>query len=407
MKIIKSILYLAIFFVFILPNAIGQGIWTQKASLASTPRYKAVGFSIGNRGYIALGKFSNNLKDLWEYDPAADTWTRKADFAGDARKGAFAFTIGNKAYVGGGDAGTAQLPNYKYDFWEYDPALDKWTQKANFAGGWSCAAVAFSIAGKGYVSMGDGFSYIKNDIWEYDPFTDIWTQKTSCPCSIRKDAAGFVINNKGYIGTGNGPGGWRDDFWEYNPSSDSWTQRANFPGGGRIDAIGFSIRNIGYLGIGLDTSNVNFGVNDDFWEYLPSADSWVQIANFGGGLEWDAISFSIGDTAYVGTGQGFYGSNLWMYSDISNKIDDQNPLINQSTNVSPNPFSNFSFMNLPEGENINIHIYNMLGEQVRKISNVFSSPVKIYRENLPEGMYIYKLFSENKLLGQGKFIISL
>jgi len=161
------------------------------------------------------------------------------------------------------------------------------------------------------------------------------------------------------------------------------------------------------LGIGLDTSNVNFGVNDDFWEYLPSADSWVQIANFGGGLEWDAISFSIGDTAYVGTGQGFYGSNLWMYSDISNKIDDQNPLINQSTNVSPNPFSNFSFMNLPEGENINIHIYNMLGEQVRKISNVFSSPVKIYRENLPEGMYIYKLFSENKLLGQGKFIISL
>jgi len=165
MKVIKSVFYVIVFFVFLLPNAIGQGVWTQKASLAGTFRYKAVGFSIGNKGYIALGKFSNNLKDLWEYDPANDTWTRKADFGGEARFGAFAFTIGNKAYVGGGDAGTAQLPNYKNDFWEYDPALDKWTEKSNFAGGLRCAAVAFCIAGKGYVSMGDGFSYLTKGIW--------------------------------------------------------------------------------------------------------------------------------------------------------------------------------------------------------------------------------------------------
>ena len=93
------------------------------------------------------------------------------------------------------------------------------------------------------------------------------------------------------------------DFWEYNPSFDTWTPRAKFPDDAREGAIGFSIRNIGYLGIGLDSSNVNFGYNDDFWEYIPSTDSWSQISNFGGGLRRDAVTFSIVDTNYVGTGQ--------------------------------------------------------------------------------------------------------
>lgn len=389
MKIIRYVYYVIAFLLFQWPNLIAQGVWTQKASLPGVPRFRAVGFSIGDKGYIALGEYANKLKDLWEYDPTTDTWTRKADFAGDARRGAFAFTIGNKAYVGGGDAGTSHLPNYKYDFWEYDPALDKWTAKANFGGGYRYGAVAFSIAGKGYVAMGDGYTSRKNDLWEYDPLTDVWTQKTSCPCGIRMDAAGFVISNNFYVGLGVGAGRYYYDFWEYNPSFDTWTPRAKFPDDAREGAIGFSIRNIGYLGIGLDSSNVNFGYNDDFWEYIPSTDSWSQISNFGGGLRRDAVTFSIGDTNYVGTGQfSTPEKDLWMYFDLSNKIDNKNLEKTQSTYVAPNPFSDFTYINLPEGENINIHIYNILGAQVREIWNVSSGREKIYRENLSDGIYI-------------------
>ena len=41
-------------------------------------------------------------KDFWEYDPAANTWTQKADFGGTARDGAVGFSIGSKGYIGTG-----------------------------------------------------------------------------------------------------------------------------------------------------------------------------------------------------------------------------------------------------------------------------------------------------------------
>jgi hypothetical protein len=70
--------------------------WMQKADLRydeinvpePTPRSGAVGFSIGYKGYIGTGLHPNdysNLKDFWEYNPAANTWTQKADFGGTAR----------------------------------------------------------------------------------------------------------------------------------------------------------------------------------------------------------------------------------------------------------------------------------------------------------------------------------
>ena len=46
----------------------------------------AVAFSIGSKAYIGTGQDdSSYYKDFWEYDPATDTWTQKADFGGDRR----------------------------------------------------------------------------------------------------------------------------------------------------------------------------------------------------------------------------------------------------------------------------------------------------------------------------------
>ena len=42
------------------------------------------------------------LKDFWEYDPATNAWTQKADFGGTARYGAVGFSIGSKGYIGTG-----------------------------------------------------------------------------------------------------------------------------------------------------------------------------------------------------------------------------------------------------------------------------------------------------------------
>lgn len=134
----------------------------------------AVGFSIGNKGYIGTGGSEGGYNnEFWEWDQTTDVWTRKADFEGIARGSAVGFSIGNKGYIGSGNNSTGDdtiEDTYHKDFWEWDQATDTWTRIADFEGiarGW---AVGFSIGNKGYIGTGrkvfpDSF----RDFWEYDP----------------------------------------------------------------------------------------------------------------------------------------------------------------------------------------------------------------------------------------------
>src|ERR1017187_1330716 len=83
MKLIK---YIVISVIFILLNIEikAQGYWTQKASLPGPGREGAVGFSIGNKGFIGTGFYSDSccsytLNDFGEYDQNSNTWTQRAN----------------------------------------------------------------------------------------------------------------------------------------------------------------------------------------------------------------------------------------------------------------------------------------------------------------------------------------
>ena len=235
-------------------------LWTQKADFGGAARYAAVGFSIGSKGYIGTGSKQEPgfdlIKDFWEYDSSTNLWTQKADFGGAARYTAVGFSIGNKGYIG-----TGFYDVLKKDFWEYDPSTNLWTQKADFGGAARNRAVGFSIGTKGYIGTGNA----TNDFWEYDPSTNLWTQKADFGGEARNDAVGFSIGNKGYIGTGSSHNSvYYKDFWEYDPGTNVWTQKADFGGSARGYAVGFLIGSKGYIGTGYD---VTTGV--DFWEYVP------------------------------------------------------------------------------------------------------------------------------------------
>src|SRR5437763_10070835 len=141
-------------------------------------RFAAVGFSIGNYGYIGTGINFNNatsyFADFWEYDPSINTWTRKADFGGGAQGAAFGFSIGTKGYIGGGQTGSPT-------FWEWDQASNVWTQKTNFTLGSRTTGVGLAINGKGYMGTGSG----QADMWEYDTTLNAWTQKANLPSNGR------------------------------------------------------------------------------------------------------------------------------------------------------------------------------------------------------------------------------
>ncbi len=97
------------------------------------------------------------------------------------------------------------------------------------------------------------------------------------------------------------------------PVGNIWTQKTDFMGIDRYEAVSFSIGNKGYIGTGIDD---NFGTLSDFWEYDQATDSWSQVANYGGGTRSMAVGFSIGNKGYVGTGGG--SKEFWEYDPAIN-----------------------------------------------------------------------------------------
>ncbi|WP_158561296.1 tail fiber domain-containing protein [Emticicia sp. C21] len=305
--------------------------WTRKADFAGNERKAAVGFSIGNKGYIGTGDINGNtLKDFWEYDPLTDTWTQKADVGETKREYAVGFSIGNKGYIGTGY--NNEDSNFLKDFWEYDPTTNRWVQKADFGGAKREQAVGFSIGNKGYIGTGYGVGLLK-DFWEYDPTstvngTDVngnpkgkWLQKADVGGPERYGAVGISTSNKGYIGTGYDENDVRKDFWEYNPVTNEWIQKADFGGTPRGYAVGFSLGDKSYIGTGFNNNNYTKG----FWEYNPTSTingigadgkpkgSWLQKKDVGTGQIESAVGFSIGNKGYIVMGYP-YSKNLWEYN---------------------------------------------------------------------------------------------
>lgn len=348
------------------PNA-----WLQKATFRGVARDEAGAFSIGTKGYLGCGQVNGNErpKDFWELDPVANTWTRKSDFAGALNRGKFGFSIGAKGYIGGGETsretweydpstdrwtqkanlGVSSVGNFNAcrgastftigskgyvcsgdllstvtkrcrDLWEYDPAVNTWTEKRALGnlGGRRRVATGFNIGSKGYIGTGwDGYALIK-DFWEFEPNggNGVWSQKADFGGSARENAVGFSVGTKGYIGTGADATGQRQDFWEYDPGTNTWTQKADFGGGARQCAVGFGIGAKGYIGTGRVGKTT---LKNDFWEYSPGSNTWVQKANFGGAARQAAAAFTIGGKGYIGTGSTpAVAKDFWAYDPVSN-----------------------------------------------------------------------------------------
>jgi len=113
-----------------------------------------------------------------------------------------------------------------------------------------------------------------------------WTKRADFPTSSRFFAVSFSIGDKGYYGLGQKqtePFVYKvyNDWWEYDPAKDAWVQKADFPGGGRLGAKGFSLNGKGYAGSGyfIMPNGPNAGGKDyqsDVYEYDPAANTWTK-----------------------------------------------------------------------------------------------------------------------------------
>lgn len=265
------------------------------------------GLTAGNTYYVRAYAVSSNGTSYGEIirfiTPYKGTWVRKSTFPGNRRNiGAVSISCNGKGYFGGGAAGVStQL----YDFYEYNPTTNSWTQKANVPFDW--AYNGFTINGNIYYSArsygGSGNPYV----YEYNPSSNTWTRKCILPENIFIRGS-FGIGNKGYFNDGG-------TLYEYNPATNVITQKGSFGSSDQHYPIAFSIGTKGYVGGAQYSYN-----NNVFFEYSSSTNTFTQKANYPRcGVEF---SFAIGNKGYAGGGYSYGGGgyyyDVWEYGPTTN-----------------------------------------------------------------------------------------
>lgn len=140
--------------------------WTQKKSYEGSGRAHSAAFTIGDKAYVGTGYAvsTGESHDFWEYDATLDDWTQKADVLGADRGEGVGFAINGKGYLGLGS-------NDLVDLYEFNPINNTWTKKNDFikAGGLYAAAV-FVINNKAYIGTGNDLNInASKSFFEFDP----------------------------------------------------------------------------------------------------------------------------------------------------------------------------------------------------------------------------------------------
>jgi len=153
------------------------GKWLKIGDFSGGKRTKAVCFKIGNNVYVSCGMDNdgNYKNDLWRCNQITGDylfWTKRESFPGTPRVDAVGFALGENGYIGTG----LDVDSVRSDFWRYNPFINKWDQRAYYGGEARYEAVGAGIKindndYRGYIGTGWGgnsSSYF-NDFWHYRP----------------------------------------------------------------------------------------------------------------------------------------------------------------------------------------------------------------------------------------------
>ncbi|MFT5778510.1 MAG: N-acetylneuraminic acid mutarotase [Crocinitomicaceae bacterium] len=381
-----------------------ENTWTQMEPFV-VKRERAASFSLNGLGYLCAGLDTIVTKDLWVFDPIADSWSQLSDLPGVERRNPVGFSLAGKGYVGTGhSAQYSALGITLDDFYAYDPLLNTWTQISDYPGGGGNGiyfATAFATDNYGYVACGKkGTSNYEKDLWRYDPPTDSWLQRVNFPGGDRYNLMSFVVNNIAFVGFGSGQDVFEKDLWAYDEVSNTWDQRADCNGNERGAGGTFSLNGRGFICCGADG-----GFKEDLWEYDPNFDRWKIRAYFPTDGRRYGVSFSLNNKGYFGCGKGSFGQKRSMYEYESMSafgwmmeeaaLDE---LENSNTLIFPNPATNVVNVEWEENHSIDyLLMYNSIGAIVARYP-VTGKSIQIDCSNQRVGSYILGMFNANNTL---------
>lgn len=356
--------------------------WMQRADLPGNGRHRAIGFSIGNKGYMGMGHMNGTgvnivYHDWWQFDPASNSWTQKADYAnGTGQYGACAFSTSKFGFIGGGTAFTNQ-------FYKYDPILNTWTQIAN---------CPFSPNDQTAFGIGDiGFALDNANLASYDPQTDIWTVRASLPTASTAWGTSWVIGNSAFVKFG-----YR--LFEYKATQNLWIERAAFPGLATGGSSGFALNGKGYLITGYSGTLAN--VTKEVWEFNPAANEWFQREDFDGASRRFSCGFAIGNKGYFGLGtNGINFNDFWVFDGVAGI--QENELV--PIEIYPNPSTSGIKIHCQTNiTNASVTILDLQGKLV--LTQTFVPEELIPVSDLENGTYILRLEVDNRTVSYERFI---
>ncbi len=99
--------------------------------------------------------------------------------------------------------------------------------------------------------------------------------------------------------------------------------------------------------------------------------------------------------------------------DYKPSLQSDNSFLSATSNIAtkeiiirPNPFSTATTIELPKAyRQIELAIYDIRGQLVRQIKLANQSKIKLQREGLLAGVYLYHLVADGQLLGNGKIVV--
>lgn len=294
--------------------------WIQHAPFPGTARATSSSFVIEDSAYVCCGRtlwHGSYLNEVWKYDSQSDSWTQMDSFPGKRRVKAVAVTINGKGYVGlGCDGGEdiGEISVYR-DFYEFDPSIRKWTQKASFPGAEANDLSYAVVNGCLYTAMGFDGRKAYPSTYRYDPRTDTWTKMTNAANAYMLTSS-FAIANDLYVGAGCQGRNIRTVF-RYDTNRDKWSQVASLPQG-RILSNGLAIGDKGYILLGRFWAGAENGgrLLSDIMEYDPNSNAWTKRGDFPGQARQNATVFTIRGRGYVVMGENVKTqclSDVWSF----------------------------------------------------------------------------------------------
>ena len=358
--------------------------WLQRADFASLGRHRGTAISIGTRGYMGLGHYNGAgpniiLSDWWEYDPATNAWTQKADHP-VGNYGVISFGFDDVGFVGSGQVNSS--------FYKYDPTVNQWTLMGSTPESFSNSN-AFVVDGKAY-----SIPAYSSNLYEYDHLSDTWTVKNTTPFTMGIWPCSFTIDEKAYVKSGS-------SLWEYKPSIDQWIARAQFPGIATSGSVGLSQYGKGIVVTGYGGSLSN--VTSEVWRFDPYLNAWDSLEEFSGTSRRFAAGFSIGDKCFFGIGtNGTNFADFWEFDALASF--DELFEIEQFT-AYPNPASasiKFTSENLTS---FGITIYDATGNRIEAL-NTTTGTIEFLRNTLPGGTYFYTVEVDGSAVYNNTFIFN-